>query len=193
MNVVAYLPAIVWIILLVFVLTRHIKVYRLYDSQLKIVRKIEKAGGIEDGSTLVAMNQRVRYVVRICLAVFGILIGIAGIYAIYRPGFGRSVFFGVVVIGYFYLSEAATGYLTIRDERVIGRILDIDRAERTSDVQANTAAMDRNTAAVEQSNRQDTERVIADDARVIADKENTMATETNTDAVHKNTEARDGQ
>lgn len=188
----AYVPAVVWIVLLTFVLTRHIKVYRLYDSQLKVVRKIEQAGGIEDGSTLVATNQRVRYIVRIFLAAFGIVLGGAGVYAIYDPGFARSLLFAVAVIGYFYLSEVATGYLTIRDERVIGRILDIDRNTRAGDLKANTEAVDRNTEAVQQSNRQDDARVIADDARVIADHLNTEATEVNTEALTKNTEARDG-
>lgn len=195
----AYLPAIIWIVLLVFVLSRHIKVYRLYDSQLKIVRKIEEAGGIEDGSTLVAVNQRIRYIVRIFLAVFGIFVGIAGTYGIYRPAFGRSILFGISVIGYFYLSEVATGYLTIRDERVIGRILDIDRSQRT-DIQQNTDAMDRNTAAMtrnsDASEARDVREAASSDARDIRDaatlKANTDATEGNTDAITKNTEARDG-
>ena len=125
---IRYLPAVVWIVLLSYVLTRHIRVYKLYDRQLKVVRAIEEEGAIETGSTLVAVNQRVRYIIRILLAFFGILIGIGGVYGVYRPGFGRSVAFGIAVISYFYLSEAATGYLTIRDQRVIDRILEIDHA-----------------------------------------------------------------
>lgn len=155
MNTLArYLPAIIWIALLAFVLSRHIKVYRLYDSQLNIVRQVESAGGIEDGSTLVAVNQRVRYVIRIGLAVAGLLIGAGGVYGVYNPSFGNSVAFGLAVLIYFYGSEAATGYLTIRDERVIARILEIDTATamdainaNTEATKANTEAMDRNTEA----------------------------------------------
>ena len=57
---IRYLPAVVWIVLLSYVLTRHIRVYKLYDRQLKVVRAIEEEGAIETGSTLVAVNQRVR-------------------------------------------------------------------------------------------------------------------------------------
>jgi hypothetical protein len=121
-----YLPAIIWIALLSYVLGRHVTVYRLYDKQLQIVKRIEAQGGIEDGSTLVAINQRVRYLIRILLSVFGILIGIAGTYGVYNPSFGNSVVFGVLVLIYFYGSEAATGYLTIRDKRVLDRLLEID-------------------------------------------------------------------
>jgi hypothetical protein len=119
-------PAIIWIALLGYVLGRHVTVYRLYDKQLHLVQQIEAEGGIETGSTLVAVNQRVRYLIRILLSVFGILIGIGGIYGVYNQGFGQSVAFGVSVLAYFYLSEAATGYLTIRDKRVIDRLLEID-------------------------------------------------------------------
>lgn len=127
-----YLPALIWIALLTFVLDRHIKVYRLYDIQLRLVRDIERAGEMETGSTLVAVNQRVRYIIRIALAVVGLLIGVGGLYGVYAPGFGNSIIFGLAVLVYFYASEAATGYLTIRDKRVIDRLLEIDseQAER---------------------------------------------------------------
>lgn len=150
-NAARYLPAIIWIILLAFVLTRHVRVYRLYDSQLRIVQKIEEAGGIEDGSTLVAVNQRVRYVIRIALAVAGILIGIGGIFGVYNPTFGNSVVFGIAVLVYFYGSEIATGYLTIRDERVIARILEIDNAQRDRALDSNTLALEENSAALDRN------------------------------------------
>lgn len=162
--VTQYFAAFLWIALLVFVLTRHIRVYRMYDRQLHIVRKIEDAGGIEDGSTLVALNQRVRYIVRIGLAVGGIVIGFAGVYGIYQPNFGRSLLFGLSVLVYFYGSEVATGYLTIRDERVVQSILEIDDNQRQTDMRENTKAVDDNTESV-----------------VV-----------NTEAVNKNTEAKGG-
>ena len=185
MNSLAqYLAAFIWIALLVFVLTRHIKVYRMYDRQLHIVKQIEEEGGLEDGSTLVALNQRVRYIVRICLAVEGIVIGFAGVYGIYEPDFGRSLLFGLAVLFYFYGSEVATGYLTIRDERVVESILEIDDNQRQTDMQANTEAMDRNTAAMTRTSD-------ADDARDIREaitlKENTDATHGNTEAVNRST------
>lgn len=183
-----YLPAIIWILLLSFVLTRHLKVYRLYDSQLKIVRQIEREGGMEDGSTLVAVNQRVRYVIRMGLAISGILIGIGGIYGVYKPDFGRSVVFGLTVLAYFYGSEIATGYLTIRDERVIARILEIDNRSRTSATERNTEATDRNTAAMIRTSDADDARDIRDAATLVA---NTEATEGNTNAITKNTQSRD--
>lgn len=148
---VRYLPAIIWILLLSFVLTKHVKVYRLYDTQLKIVRRIEYEGGIEDGSTLVAINQRVRYIIRIFLAVTGIGIGIAGVYGTYDRSFGNSVAFGIALLVYFYSSEIATGYLTIRDERVIARILEIDAKESAAALTANTRAVEANTAALKES------------------------------------------
>ena len=146
-----YIPAIIWIVLLVYVLTRHVKVYRLYDSQLKIVRRIEKEGGMEDGSTLVAVNQRVRYVIRMGMAVVGILIGFGGIYGVYNPSFGNSVVFGISVLIYFYGSEVATGYLTIRDERVIQKILEIDSQTANVAMDRNTEATDANTIALERN------------------------------------------
>lgn len=183
-----YIPALIWIALLAFVLTRHIKVYRLYDNQLTLVRKIEEAGGIEDGSTLVAVNQRVRYAVRICLATAGIIIGFGALYAVYNDSFGQGLLFGLSVLSYFYLSEAATGYLTIRDERVIGSILKIDDDQRSADLRANTEATDRNTAAMTRTSDADDARDVRDAATL---KANTDATQTNTDAVTKNTESRD--
>lgn len=123
---IRYIPAVVWVALLGFVLVRHVKVYRLYDRQLKLVRQIEADGGVEDGSTLVAYNQRIRYVIRIALAVFGIGIGVAGTYGLYNTTFGTSLAFAIVVLTYFFASEVATGYLTIRDQRVIDYILQID-------------------------------------------------------------------
>jgi hypothetical protein len=146
-----YIPAVVWIVLIAFVLTRHIRVYRKYDQQLKIVRKIEAEGGIEDGSTLVALNQRVRYMVRITLAIAGIGIGFGAIYGIHNSGFGKSALFGLMVLTYFYGSEIATGYLTIRDERVISRILEIDQAEHEDAINANTAALSANTQAMDRN------------------------------------------
>lgn len=189
-NAARYLPAIVWVGLLAYVLTRHVKVYRLYDSQLRVVQAIERDGGIETGSTLVAINQRVRYIIRIVLAIFGILIGVGGLYGVYRPGFGQSVAFGISVLTYLYASEAATGYLTIRDKRVIDKLLEIDAVTQTKSMDANTAAMDRNTAAMTRTSDADDLRDIRDAATL---KANTDATDSNTHAVHKNTQARDGE
>ncbi len=122
-----YIPSLVWVAILAYVLYRHIQVYRIYDRQLKLVQQAEGSGRIEDGSTLVAVNQRVRYIIRIVLAISGLLIGAGGFYGVYRPGFANSIFFGVAVLGYLYMSEVATGYLTVRDKRVLDQLLEMDK------------------------------------------------------------------
>lgn len=125
-----YIPVTIWIIILSYVLSRHLQIYRLYNRQYKIVRAIEEAGGIETGSTIVAYNQRARYIVRVGMAALGLGIGVAGAYGVHNPAFGQSVGFGIAVLGYFYLSETATGYLTIRDQRILDRIVELDKKAR---------------------------------------------------------------
>lgn len=120
------LPAVLWVIIIAYVLRKHVQVYRLYDRQLKLVRAAEAEGATERGSTLVALNQRVRYTIRIILAITGIAIGVASIVAVVSESFGQSVTFTIIVLVYFFASEIATGYLTIRDKRVIDSIMEID-------------------------------------------------------------------
>jgi hypothetical protein len=180
-----YIPAIIWIAILSFVLTRHIRVYRQYDQQLKIVREMEAAGGMETGSTLVAINQRVRYTVRIGLAVTGIVIGVLALYGVHKPSFSHNIIYGLFVLGYFYASEIATGYLTIRDERVVSRILEIDQGASDESMKANTEAMNRNTAAMDRQEQGQASRAL--DASMDS---NTVAVDANTDAVLRNTKAR---
>lgn len=130
---IRYLPVSIWVSILSYVLYRHLKLYRVYNRQYKVVRDAELEGGVEVGSAFVAYNQRARYVVRVIMATLGIIIGIAGAYGVHNPTFGASVGFGIVVLAYFYLSETATGYLTIRDQRVLDHILELDNAKKNEE------------------------------------------------------------
>lgn len=126
---IRYLPSLIWIAILSYVTHRHLKLFRIYHRQYRVVRNAELAGAVETGSSFVAYNQRARYVVRVTIAALGLAIGLAGAYGIHNPSFGSSVGFGIIVLSYFYLSETATGYLSIRDQRVLDHILELDAAK----------------------------------------------------------------
>lgn len=126
MNIDAYLPTIVWTVLLLWCLNRHITALRRYSKQARLVKTAEARGHIEQGSTLVAQNQRYRYVVRSVMAVFGVCLGGLGFYAVGHPAIALNPIYGWTVLGYFYVTEALTGWLTVRDLRVLDRIGLID-------------------------------------------------------------------
>lgn len=133
-----YLPSVLWTLILCYVLTRHIGVYRIYSKQLDLLRAMEGRGTVVKGTEIVAVNLRVRYAIRIVLAIMGILIGVGGILGVYDHALGESTIFTGIVLSYFFGSEIATGYLTIRDKRVIDRLMRIDAAAVTGEGDAGT-------------------------------------------------------
>ena len=110
------IPSVVWIVMILVILFRwHLNALRRYHVQMWIA---EKQG--EPRLIVIARNRHFRYLVRCIEAAVALGIGVGGVLAVFLPKAG--VFMGIIALLFFYGSQAATGWLTQRDLRMLDRV-----------------------------------------------------------------------
>jgi hypothetical protein len=105
--------------------------YALYRFQKMVnnVRKDERLGLAEPGSTGFAINQRFRYLMRSIEALLIVTVAVFGFISLHNVGFARSPLYIKTVFTYLIGSVAITAYLTYRDLRVINAVRKVDHAD----------------------------------------------------------------
>ena len=117
-------PAIVWTLVCIVGAVLHKRAYGDYSQQVREAREeVERIMGpviaashvADTGLILVAVNQRLRYIIRFIFAINGLAIGIIS----FLPPLAKHPLYGFYVLGYIVLTEGATTYLTWRDLRLL--------------------------------------------------------------------------
>lgn len=118
----SYWPVVVWLTVAVIAGFWHARALIRFTRMVNAVQRDEHLGIAEAGSTLFAVNQRFRYAVRAVENAFALVLGGVGLYAVGHPGLALRPWYAELTLTFFIGSIAATGYLTIRDLRVVDRV-----------------------------------------------------------------------
>lgn len=105
----------------------HVTALRRFHRMTVTIRKAEKAGLAEQGSTLFAANQRFRYAARCVEALWLAGLGALLILEVHHPALAAHKGFGWFVLTYIIGPPLLTGYLTFRDLRVASSVNKADR------------------------------------------------------------------
>jgi hypothetical protein len=110
----------------------HARALLRFHRMVRHIKIEERLGETKPGSTLFAVNQRFRYLVRIIESAVVMIIGILGLLSVHNPHIILSHNYIRLIITYFVGSVAATGYLTLRDLQVINQIRRLNTTETDS-------------------------------------------------------------
>lgn len=113
----------------------HTRALFRFIRMVRNVRKDERLGLAEPGSTVFAINQRFRYTVRVCESALIVAVSALGILSIKDTGLRTSHTYIRLVVTYLVGTVVLTGYLTIRDLRVVNFV------RRVTDEAAEDAAV----------------------------------------------------
>lgn len=97
----------------------HLKALIEYAHMVSVTREAEKAGVLDAGAILYALNQRFRYAARALESTFGVGLVALTIIQVHHPVILANPNYARYVLTYFFGTVVMTAYLTIRDLQLV--------------------------------------------------------------------------